>query len=177
MQTPEPDLGAGIKEIHEAFAKYVNVTRGEHGHVFGARFKNKLVQTERYYAALVRYIARNPVAAGLVEQAEQWPWSAHAALCGLAPVPGFLDAETSLAFFGSDRLGYRQFVAQANEELLRTLLVTNPTVEGVAIAHDEHRIPVVEIADFLGISKRSAYRKLADARAVTQGPGPLVPVR
>lgn len=45
------------------------------GHVYQGRFKAFPVETEGYLLRLFRYVHRNPVRAGLVERAEQWPWS------------------------------------------------------------------------------------------------------
>jgi putative transposase len=52
-------------------------TRGD-GHVYQDRYKAKAAQTEEHYLTLVRYIERNPLAAGIVDRAEKWPWSSLA---------------------------------------------------------------------------------------------------
>ncbi len=48
-------------------------TRGE-GHVYQDRYKAKPVDDELGYLTLLRYIEANPLAAGLVDRAEQWQW-------------------------------------------------------------------------------------------------------
>jgi putative transposase len=48
------------------------------GHVYQGRFKSFPVETSDYLLAVCRYVERNPVRAGLVERAEQWPWSSAA---------------------------------------------------------------------------------------------------
>ena len=62
-----------------------------------------------------RYIARNPVRAGLCAAAELWPWSSHAATSGLVPRPAFLSIDRVRAWFGADEdeavARYRHFVA------------------------------------------------------------------
>jgi putative transposase len=52
-------------------------TRGD-GHVYQDRYKSKPVFDEGHYLILNRYIEANPLAAGLVERAEHWPWSSLA---------------------------------------------------------------------------------------------------
>jgi hypothetical protein len=42
---------------------------------------------------VLRYIALNPVEAGLVSRAEDWPWSSYGATLGLAPAPPQLALE------------------------------------------------------------------------------------
>lgn len=49
-------------------------TLGE-GAVYQGRYKAIAVQTGDYFVTLCRYVARNPVRAGLVAKAEDWPWS------------------------------------------------------------------------------------------------------
>jgi putative transposase len=45
------------------------------GHVYQGRFKAIPVQHETHLLTLLRYVERNPVRAGLVNSAADWPWS------------------------------------------------------------------------------------------------------
>jgi putative transposase len=45
------------------------------GHVWQGRFKAFPVQDDEHLLAVLRYIERNPLRAGLVRRAERWPWS------------------------------------------------------------------------------------------------------
>jgi REP element-mobilizing transposase RayT len=173
VRTPMPDLGLGFKRINEDFARHVNRTRDESGHVFGERFYNSLVSNDRHAVGCLRYIARNPVAAGMCGSADDWPWSAHPALAGLAPPPQFLDVSASYAFLSSDAdacAEYRRLVAQSDQALIGTLF--RPTSDDWMVdAVDSYSIPVEEIAVFLDLTKRSVYRRLRTAR-VTGGTVP-----
>jgi putative transposase len=61
-------------------------TRG-HGHVYQDRYKAKKAWNAAQYLALMRYIEANPVKAGLVARAEDWPWSGLAErLTGNPPI-------------------------------------------------------------------------------------------
>ncbi|WP_205696555.1 transposase [Conexibacter sp. SYSU D00693] len=166
--TPEANLGEGMRQVHGRFAVHCNRRYEEHGHVFGGRFKNKLVLDERHFHACLRYIARNPVEAGLCAGVDDWPWSAHRAIAGAAPLPGFLDVAALYARLGVPREeGRRQYLAIAGEtddELLERLRTTGGAT-WVARAVDGHRIPVANVAAFLGVTVSTAYRRLADARA------------
>jgi putative transposase len=44
-------------------------------HVWQPDYYDRFIRSERHYAAVVDYIHRNPVKAGLVARAEDWPWS------------------------------------------------------------------------------------------------------
>ncbi len=45
------------------------------GHLYQGRFKSFPVEDESYYFTVMRYIESNPVRAGIVVKAEDWPWS------------------------------------------------------------------------------------------------------
>ena len=45
------------------------------GVVYQGRFKAFPIQTDRHFLTVCRYVERNPVRAGLVQQAEDWSWS------------------------------------------------------------------------------------------------------
>ena len=46
-----------------------------HGHVWQGRFKSFPIQEDGHLLTALRYVLRNPVRAGLVEHAMDWPWS------------------------------------------------------------------------------------------------------
>ncbi|MEK6633041.1 MAG: transposase [Nitrospirota bacterium] len=46
-----------------------------HGHVWQGRFKSFPIQQDGHLLTVLRYVLRNPVRAGLVEHAMDWPWS------------------------------------------------------------------------------------------------------
>ena len=54
-----------------------------YGHVYQGRYKSLLVESDRHFLTLVRYVERNAQRAALVKKAEDWPWSsAHVRLHG-----------------------------------------------------------------------------------------------
>ncbi len=63
-----------LSSSHALRFRYASDTRG-HGHVYQDRFKSVLVDTDTQYLTLVRYIEANPLVSGLVQRAEEWPWS------------------------------------------------------------------------------------------------------
>ena len=176
VRTPEPDLGLGLKRAHEDFARHFNRRHAEGGHLFGGRFHNRVVSTDRHVLGCLRYIARNPVEAGICRQPRDWPWSGHRALAGLAEPPVFLDIGAALAFLGADggdaRVNYLQLVAKSNEALLADLERTGSD-QWLTHAVDDFFASVDEIAAFMGVSLATAYRRLAAARE-NQGSDPSV---
>lgn len=49
-------------------------TRG-YGHIYQGRYKSILVQQDRYFLTLMRYVERNAKRASLARRAEDWQWS------------------------------------------------------------------------------------------------------
>jgi REP element-mobilizing transposase RayT len=165
VRTPAPDLGDGIKCVHERYAGGFNRHRAEHGHLFGDRFHNTLVQSDRHAIACLRYIARNPVEAGLCPSPAGWRWSAHRALVGMEPAPRFLDVAALGEALGANSIReYELLTAQSDPRLLRTLAATGKE-DWMATAVDDFGIPVEDVASQLGIHASTAYRRLDAARA------------
>ena len=66
--------------LHGRYAAYINSVLCRSGHFWQNRFFSCALEANHIWAAL-RYVERNPVRAGLVGQAADWPWSsarAHA---------------------------------------------------------------------------------------------------
>ncbi len=46
-----------------------------YGHIYQGRYKNFIVQSDRHLLTVLRYVEANALRAGLVQRAEDWPWS------------------------------------------------------------------------------------------------------
>jgi len=82
---PESQQGLrqAIGEAHRRYTRRINFRHGWRGHLWQGRFAS-FPMDERYFLAATRYIELNPVRAGLVKPAEQYPWSsaqAHLTCC------------------------------------------------------------------------------------------------
>jgi REP element-mobilizing transposase RayT len=96
----QASLPEAMRHLNGEYGTWWNARHGRVGHVFQGRYKDQIVQCESYLLNLIRYIALNPVRAGLVESPELWPWSTYRCTAGLSPRPGFLCCEPVLAAFG-----------------------------------------------------------------------------
>jgi putative transposase len=74
VPTDEDGLRATLGEAHRRYTRMVNFREGWRGHLFQGRFAS-YPMNDGHLMAAVRYIENNPVAARMVEQAEDWPWS------------------------------------------------------------------------------------------------------
>jgi putative transposase len=67
-------LRAVLGPLHTRYAARINQREGWSGHLFEGRYWSYPME-DRHLMVAVRYVERNPVAAGLVPTAEQWRWS------------------------------------------------------------------------------------------------------
>lgn len=67
--------------VHRAYSEALNLRRGRHGGNWEGRFFSESLDDTHALNAL-RYIERNPVKAGMVEEAWKWPWSSASQHCG-----------------------------------------------------------------------------------------------
>lgn len=56
-------------------AKYLNYRLQRKNHVFGARYQPTIITDQKHLQNVIRYIYQNPVRAGMVEHAEDYPYS------------------------------------------------------------------------------------------------------
>jgi len=86
-----------LNHLFIAYAKAFNKAYGRTGALFESPFKRKRVADDRYFAALVIYIHRNPQKHGLVEDFRRWRYSSYRAL--LSSRPTRVQRDTVLAWF------------------------------------------------------------------------------
>ena len=116
IETPEtPTLSRGMKWLAQNYVQRINKRHSRVGSLFQGRFKSHLLEKKTYFLEVLRYIANNPVKAGMVVNAEDWRWGSHRAVAGFEVAKSWLTTEATLQHFGSDRRTqlreYREFVA------------------------------------------------------------------
>ena len=77
LETPEPNLGAGMCRLHGDFAQAYNRRHGRRKYVFESRYGSRRIKDDAQLLTLLAYIARNPIEKSLCERPEDWPWSSH----------------------------------------------------------------------------------------------------
>ncbi|HEU4888556.1 MAG TPA: transposase, partial [Thermoanaerobaculia bacterium] len=102
IQTPQPNLSKGMHWLNGTYAGWFNRQYGRSGHLFQGRFKALLVEKESYFTEVIRYVALNPVRAGIVERPESYRWSSYRATAGLESAPDWLDLAAVHGAFDDD---------------------------------------------------------------------------
>jgi putative transposase len=80
VRTREPNLGEGMQRLHSLYAQGFNQRHGRVGHLFQDRYGSSRLWSEARVRHIARYIAANPVAAGLCADAADWEWGSFGAI-------------------------------------------------------------------------------------------------
>jgi REP element-mobilizing transposase RayT len=102
VETPRANLGSAMQRLCSVHALAFNRRHHRVGHLFQGRYKAIVVERDAHLLELARYLALNPVRAGLCSLPEDWHWSSYAATIGARPAPGFLAVAQLLELFGSE---------------------------------------------------------------------------
>jgi REP element-mobilizing transposase RayT len=155
IETQESTLGQGMRQLNGVFTQRSNRRHHREGHVFQGRYKAILVQKEAYLLELARYVVLNPVRAGIVRSAREWPWSSYRATAGWSEVPRVLTVDWLLSAFGTRRKtamqAYRRFVSEGKgasspwADLKRQVYLGDEDFVDKALARLDSEVPLTEI--------------------------------
>jgi REP element-mobilizing transposase RayT len=115
-EVEENALQPGMQVLNGSYAQQFNRRHGRWGHLGGCRYSSTAVESERHLFRCIRYIALNPVEAGLCAAPQDWLWSSYRGLAGYAPSFPFVDDRAIRALFGREPTAtmlLRAFVEEA----------------------------------------------------------------
>lgn len=98
IETPEPNLGAGMQLLHGQYGRSFNRHHRRDGHLFKGRYYQQILTEEDHFVTTVGYIAVNPVKARLCSTPSRWPWGSHSRVVAGDP-PKWLAHEHLLDHF------------------------------------------------------------------------------
>ena len=130
IQTREQGVSRAFQELNGGYSRHFNRSHGRSAHLFRNRFLAREIDDEAYLLTACRYVAHNPVRAGLCGDPADWPWSSHRATAGLDPTPAFLNDTLIREACGNQpnwRLRYRDFVSEAVGPPVEKALHFRPT--------------------------------------------------
>jgi putative transposase len=117
VDVPDESLPQGMHHLTAAYSREFNARHDRIGYLVRDRYWSTRIKTNEHLLAAFRYIARNPLEAGLSTRAEDWHWSSFATSCRLAGAFPFVDATLVLSQFGSSpaaaSVALRDFVGRA----------------------------------------------------------------
>jgi REP element-mobilizing transposase RayT len=99
VETPRPNLGAGMQRFHGEYALLFNRRHRRSGHLFQGRYGARRIRHDAQLTTTVRYVAANPVEAAMCDRPDEWAWgSVHGVLRGSRPA--WLAHERLLGYLG-----------------------------------------------------------------------------
>jgi REP element-mobilizing transposase RayT len=102
IRTAATPLSRIMACLQSSYAQRFNRRHARVGHLFQGRYKSRVVQEDRYFETLIRYIHQNPVRARITRRAADYPWSSDRHL-RRARGPSWLDVDETLAALGPNR--------------------------------------------------------------------------
>jgi len=105
------DFYKGIKNFFISYSKSINKKYNRVGSLFQGRYKVSEITSDSYYTKIITYIHQNPVAAGIVQEMENYKYSSYAAY--LSTKESTLNREEVLEWFG----GLNGFIADHKIEM------------------------------------------------------------
>jgi putative transposase len=106
-------LAKGVGVLHNDFSRWQQIQRDQTGHLWQNRFFSNPMDDTYSWMAL-RYIELNPVRAGLVRNAWDWPWSSARAHITGADESGMLNMELWSKYF--DKISWKEFLLEGFDQ-------------------------------------------------------------
>ena len=91
VQTMKPTLARGMQALCGVYGLRFNKRYERRGHLFGSRYMSVAITSDAHLLEAHRYVARNPVRAGLCSQPGDWRWGSYRAILDLEGAFSFLD--------------------------------------------------------------------------------------
>ena len=116
IQTPEGNISRSMRHLNGVYTQRYNRFHHCDGQLFRGRYKCIVVDADSYLLELVRYIHRNPIEAGMVENLSKYTWSSHNGYLSGAKKWDWLHKNYVLSLFSKNKLEsirrYKHFVSK-----------------------------------------------------------------
>jgi putative transposase len=83
LRVPDARVSRALQWLHTAYSRDHNRRYGRRAHLFRAHALARMIESDEDLVGTARYLARNPVEAGLVRDPLAWPWSSARTHAGL----------------------------------------------------------------------------------------------
>jgi REP element-mobilizing transposase RayT len=136
VQTPDANISRAMRHLNGVYTQRFNKINDCDGQLFRGRYKSILVDADSYLLELLRYIHRNPLKSGVVDNINKYAWSSHKAYLSGAKKWDWLHKKYILSLFSRDKEEsiriYKQFLSRETPEGINQILGRKklPTVIG-----------------------------------------------
>lgn len=77
LETKEDNLSFAIKKLNSHYASWFNRTFERSGHLWQGRYKSYYIYNDTYFWTVAKYIERNPIAAGIVQNIDVYLYQSY----------------------------------------------------------------------------------------------------
>ena len=114
LQTSEGNLSRIMRHINSLYTQEFNRAHQREGPLFRGRYKAQVVDAESYLLEVVRYVHLNPVRAGMVAEAAEYPCSSHRMyLMDKEQQPQWINTREVLEYYSS-RQSFDDYVSEGD---------------------------------------------------------------
>jgi len=99
----EAGVPAAMQRLNWHYARRANKRHGRLGHAVGRRYMCNPIEDDAHLLDAFRYVALNPVEAGLCKRPQDWRWSSYATTIGLRAGGSLIDDRRVVGCFGRPR--------------------------------------------------------------------------
>jgi len=115
IKTLDPNLSQGMRQLNGVYTQKFNYLHKTVGHLFQGRYKAILVDEEKYFYELVRYIVLNPVRAKIAKNPDNYQWSSHREMISQKRSGLIIEKENILKKFDNLK-EYKKYIKLGSEE-------------------------------------------------------------
>jgi len=120
IQTPDANISRSMRHLNGVYTQRYNSRHRCDGQLFRGRYKSILIGTDSYLLQVVRYIHRNPLQAGLVQNLEAYKWCSHRGYLSIAKKWDWLYKNYMLSLLSKNRTDwlrhYRKWVSVEEDD-------------------------------------------------------------
>lgn len=170
IQEQKDPIGTVMKRISSSYVFWFNKKYERCGHLFQERFKSEVVDTDRYFLTVLRYIHQNPVKAKITEDISKYRWSSYSEYMGL----GYnVDKEYVLKMFSNtpDKalIRFNEFQRETNDdnclEVEEPILMSDERL--IEMIKKQFGIDAIRIANEEKIKQEPLLRKIKGLEGVS----------
>ena len=131
-------LARAIGEAHKRYSRMRNFAEGVRGYLFQGRF-GSCVLDEKHLPVAVRYVGNNPVRAGMVKRAWEYPWSSARFHAGEQKVDVLVKDRNLLGLVANWREFLQGEESGGEKDLCRATKTRHPSVDQEHLARIEKK--------------------------------------
>jgi putative transposase len=100
LKEEQEELGIIMRRIGASYVYWYNLKYQRCGHLFQDRYKSEPVEDDRFFLTFLRYINKNPLKAGIVNDIADYKWSSYPEYMGSSKM---VETDFALQLFNDDK--------------------------------------------------------------------------